>query len=158
VIAIPLTFLVSALEPLGPIEGHAATLTVLAWAVAYCAYSMLEEGRRRIALMTIGGLLGVLWGYLELRDAFGADISTFVVIAYFAVCGAVAIDQGRSRALGHLRQIGLGFSVLAALYAISAASDVQQIGLRVGSYLLVGAFLLGVAWWYRGDEAASPRG
>jgi uncharacterized membrane protein len=158
VIAIPLTFLIAALEPLGPIEGHAGTLTVLAWAVVYGAYSVLEQGPRRIGLMTIAGLLGVLWGYLELRDAFSADISTFVVIAYFAVCGAIAIEQGRSRAIGHLRQIGLGFSVLAALYAISAASDVQQIGLRVGSYLLVGAFLLGVAWWYRGDATAFPRG
>ena len=43
--------------------------------------------------------------------------------------------------------MGLGLAVAAALYAIVAASDVQLIGLRVGSYLLVGAFLLGVAWW-----------
>ncbi len=152
VIAIPLTFLMTALEPLGPIDGTAPPLAVFTWALAYGAYSLREHGRRRAALMTAGGLIGVLWGYLELRSAFSADISTFVVIAYFALCGAIAIDQGRSRGIGHLRQIGLGFSVLAALYAISAASDVQQIGLRVGSYLLVGAFLLGVAWWYRGDR------
>jgi uncharacterized membrane protein len=157
VLAIPLTFLVAALEPLGPIDGTAPPLVVLAWALAYGGYSLREHGRRRATLMTAGGLIGVLWGYLELRSAFSADISTFVVIAYFALCGAIAIGQGRSRGIGHLRQIGLGFSVLAALYAISAASDVQQIGLRVGSYLLVGAFLLGVAWWYRGDGATSSR-
>jgi uncharacterized membrane protein len=157
VAAIPMVFLFAALEPLGPIGDRAPALVVLAWALAYLAYALRMEGSRRLSLMTMGGLIGVFWGYLELRDAFSADISTFVVIAYFALCGAIAIEQGRARRIGHVRQIGLALSVLAALYAISAASDVQQIGLRVGSYLLVGAFLLGIAWWYRGDGPAAER-
>ena len=82
------------------------------------------------------------------------DVSTFALIAYYATCGVIAIQQGRVRGEGRLRQVGLSLAVLAALYAIIAASDVQQIGLRVGSYLLVGAFLLGVAWWYRGEGPA----
>jgi hypothetical protein len=96
--------------------------------------------------------LAFAWGYLELRRAFSPDISTFLLIAYLATCGVVTIYAGRVRNESGLRQVGLSLAVVAALYAISAASDVQQIGLRVGSYLLVGAFLLGVAWWYRGEQ------
>ncbi|MFI5246314.1 MAG: DUF2339 domain-containing protein, partial [Gemmatimonadales bacterium] len=92
-----------------------------------------------------------LWGVLELRRAFSADASTFLLIAYYASCGVFAIHQGRVRNEGRLRRVGLALAVLAALYAISAASGVEQIALRVGSYLLVGAFLLGVAWLYRGE-------
>ena len=47
-----------------------------------------------------------------------------------------------------LRQIGLGLSVMAALTAITQASSLI-IGWRVLSYLLAGAFLLGVAYSYR---------
>ncbi len=95
--------------------------------------------------------LGFIWGDLELRRAVSADVSTFLLIAYYASCGVLAIYQGRVRGERGLRQVGLSLSVLAALYAIGAASDVGQIGLRVGSYLLAGVFLLGVAWWYRGE-------
>jgi hypothetical protein len=104
--------------------------------------------------------LAFFWGHLELRCAFSADVSTFLLIAYYATCGVFAIQQGRVRGEGRLRQVGLSLSVLAALYAILAASNVQQIGLRVGSYLLVGVFLLGVAWWYRGEgrDFADPQG
>ncbi len=154
VAAMPMMFLFAALDPLGPLSGGVTGSVVFAWGFTYCAFSLRERGSRRAALMTMGGLLGVFWGYLELRDAFSADLSTFVLIAYFALCGVVAIQQGRERGIGHVRQIGLALAVFAALYAISAASDVQQIGLRVGSYLLAGAFLLGVAWWYRGAPHA----
>ena len=33
--------------------------------------------------------------------------------------------------------------------ALAEASALATVGLRVGSYLLVGGFLLGVGWWYR---------
>jgi hypothetical protein len=95
--------------------------------------------------------LGFIWGHLELRRAFSADASTFALIAYYASCGVLAIYQGRVRSERSLRQVGLSLAVLAALYAIGAASGVEQIGLRVGSYLLAGVFMLGVAWWYRGE-------
>lgn len=114
-------------------------------------------GRERAGALA-AAVLGFVWGYLELRRAFSADISTFLLIAYLATWGVVTIYVGRARNEGRLRQLGLGLSVLAALYAIVAASDVQQIGLRVGSYLLVGAFLLGVAWWYRGEQSPAAQG
>jgi hypothetical protein len=42
----------------------------------------------------------------------------------------------------------LALAIFAALKAIAEASSLV-IGLRVGSYLLAGAFLLAVAYWYR---------
>jgi hypothetical protein len=111
-----------------------------------------EERERDDVGVLAASTLAFLWGHLELRRAFSADASTFLLIAYYASCGVLAIHQGRVRDEGRLRQVGLALAVLAALYAISAASGVEQIGLRVGSYLLVGAFLLGVAWLYRGDR------
>ncbi|MFI5232727.1 MAG: DUF2339 domain-containing protein [Gemmatimonadales bacterium] len=108
-------------------------------------------GRGRVGAL-LASALAFIWGDLELRRAFSADVSTFLLIAWYASCGVLAIHQGRTRGEGGLRQAGLALSVVAALYAISAASGVGQIGLRVGSYLLVGAFLLGVAWWYRGAQ------
>ncbi len=110
-----------------------------------------EEFERDHVGVLAASALAFLWGYLELRRAFSADVSTFLLIAYYATCGVLAVHQGRVRGNGRLRQVGLSLAVLAALYAISEASNVQQIGLRVGSYLLVGVFLLGVAWWYRGE-------
>jgi len=113
-----------------------------------------EFERDRVAVLA-ASVPGFLWGHLELRRAFSADVSTFLLVAFYASCGVLAIHQGRVRGEGRLRQVGLALAVLAALYAIVAASSVQEIGLRVGSYLLVGAFLLGVAWWYRGDGRAA---
>jgi uncharacterized membrane protein len=109
---------------------------------------VFEPGRVGAA---VASTLGFIWGHLELRRAFSADASTFALIAYYASCGVLAIYQGRERNERGLRQVGLTLAVLAALYAIGAASGVEQIGLRVGSYLLAGVFLLGVAWWYRGE-------
>ena len=110
-----------------------------------------EFARDRIALL-VSGALAFLWGHFELRRAFSADASTFLLIVYYASCGVLSIRAGRRAGERRLRQVGLALAVLAALFAIVKAAGVQQIGLRVGSYLLVGAFLLGVAWWYFGEE------
>ncbi len=267
VVLVPGIFLVAALEPLRPIAGAVVGSVVLAWALAYAASSLFEQGIRRGVLITASGIAGIgaipllldrtpgavapalaayavllavvakqekqpavllavgaalltgfsiaashvaflsgytttpflsidslgmasavgaafivsqigfpgnvspsgevverkhiaiaaaatlafIWGHLELRRAFSADASTFALIAYYASCGVLAIYQGRERGERALRQVGLSLAVLAALYAIGAASGVEQIGLRVGSYLLAGVFMLGVAWWYRGE-------
>jgi hypothetical protein len=109
-----------------------------------------EFARGRVGALA-ASVPAFVWGHLEFRHAFSADISTFLLIAYYASCGVFAIHRGRVLGEGRLRQVGLSLAALAALYAIVAASSVQEIGLRVGSYLLVGIFLLGVAWWYRGE-------
>ena len=110
-----------------------------------------EVVERKHMAIAATAALAFIWGDLELRRAFSADASTFALIAYYASCGVLAIYQGRERGERALRQVGLSLAVLAALYAIGAASGVEQIGLRVGSYLLAGVFMLGVAWWYRGE-------
>ena len=51
-------------------------------------------------------------------------------------------------------------AIYAALKAVVQASSLTLVGLRVGSYLLVGCFLLAVAYWYRATaepEVEPPR-
>ena len=45
---------------------------------------------------------------------------------------------------------------IAAFKAVARATDQPSIALRIGSYLVVGVFLLAVAYWYRaaGADAA----
>ena len=85
----------------------------------------------------------------ELARAYSADAATFLLIVYYAACGVLVLWRGRAVGSQHLRQTGLALSLWAAFVALAGASGVQQIALRVGSYLGVGGFLLGVAWWYR---------
>jgi uncharacterized membrane protein len=154
VVAVPGIFLIDALSPFNAVAGFVPESVVLTWALAYGLFALAENGRRRGILITLAAALVFACGYLELRRAFRADVLTFLTIAYLATWGVGTIYIGRVRSNSGLRQIGLSLAVVAALYAISAASDVQLIGLRVGSYLLVGAFLLGVGWWYRGEQPA----
>ena len=96
------------------------------------------------------------WGWLELARAVAPDVAAFLVIAYLAVVGVGLILLGRRRGLPGGRRIGLGLAILAALMAIGEASDFASVGLRVGSYLLVGGFLLAVAYWYRAAGDPEP--
>jgi hypothetical protein len=70
----------------------------------------------------------------------------------------VAIQFGRSRRVAAARQAGLALALYAAVKAIVQVSAIDPVGLRVGSYLLVGGFLLAVGFWYRaaGDRPAVP--
>lgn len=95
-----------------------------------------------------------VWWRTELARAFSADAATFLLVVYYALCGVLVLWRGRATGVRALRQTGLALSVFAALAALFSAFEVQNIALRVGSYLAVGAFLLGVAWWYR--EAVGP--
>ncbi len=97
-----------------------------------------------------------LWWRAELARAYSADAATFLLIVYHAACGVLVLWRGRAVGSQRLRQAGLALSLWAALTALSGASGVQQIALRVGSYLGVGGFLLAVAWWYR--EGQEPAG
>jgi len=93
-----------------------------------------------------------MWGNTELSRAYSDDISTFLLILYYAVVGVGAIVAGRARGIRILRQVGLALAIFAALKAIAEASSLE-IGFRVGSYLLAGVFLLAVAYWYRERES-----
>jgi len=90
-----------------------------------------------------------LWWRAELARAYSADAATFLLLVYYAASGVLVLWRGRVEASQLLRQTGLALSLWAAFVALAGDSGVQQIALRVGSYLGVGSFLLGVAWWYR---------
>ena len=63
------------------------------------------------------------------------------------------------RRVAGARQAGLLLALYAAVKALAQASNLDPVGLRVGSYLVVGAFLLAVGYWYRtaGDGRNDPR-
>ncbi|MEP7383937.1 MAG: DUF2339 domain-containing protein [Gemmatimonadota bacterium] len=103
----------------------------------------------RTVVRILGALLTFLWIHVELSHAVSFDVSTFLLVAYYAVTGILAIGIGRWRSIPLLRQLGLALSVFAAIKAMVETSSLS-IGWRVGGYLLAGAFLLGVAYWYRG--------
>ena len=98
-------------------------------------------------------LLAFAWGRAELGHLISFDIATFAVIIYYAAVGIALIWRGRALGAPLLRHAGLALAIWAALTALGRASDVDHIVWRVGSYLGVGAFLLGVAWWYRVESA-----
>jgi hypothetical protein len=93
-----------------------------------------------------------LWVRQELSGAVSSEVSTFLLIAYYAIAGVGAVFVGRVRAVPPVRHVGLAVAVYAALKAVAEAWGLG-IGLRVSSYLLAGAFLLAVAYWYRTPEA-----
>ena len=111
----------------------------------------------RTAVRLAGSAVTFLWGNTELSHAYSADIATFLLILYYAAVGVGAIFVGRARAIRILRQVGLALAIFAALKAIAEASSLA-IGLRVGSYLLAGLFLLAVAYWYRETDRESGMG
>jgi hypothetical protein len=108
----------------------------------------------RGAAVALTAAVAFLWGNAELAYAFSPDLATFLLIGYYAATGVAAILVGRRRTLAGARRVGLALAVFAALKALAQASGLSSVALRVGSYLLVGLFLLGVAYLYRatGDE------
>jgi len=118
------------------------------------AYGTLET---RTAVRLAGSVVAFMWGNTELARAYSADVSTFLLVLYYAVVGVAAIFIGRARAIRVLRHVGLGLAIFAALKAIAEASSLD-IGFRVGSYFLAGLFLLAVAYWYREREPATTPG
>ena len=104
-------------------------------------------GRR--AAWGAAGFLGFWWGHVELAQAFNRDASSFLLIFYYAACGVGLIGLGRKRSESALRHVGLVLALVAAAMAFFRAVGIDNVALRVGSYLAAGGFLLGVAWLYR---------
>ena len=107
------------------------------------------------AVLVAGGAL-FLWIRAELEHAIRPEVATFSLILYYAAVGIALIAIGRRRAIGELRLAGMGLALYAAAKAVAQASGLTTIGLRVGSYLLVGGFLLAVAYWYRAASIPPP--
>ena len=106
-----------------------------------------------IQAIVFGAVL-FLWPRAELQYAIRPEIATFLLILYYAAFGIVAIALGRRLRVSELRIGGISLALYAAGKAVVQAAGLTTIGLRVGSYLLVGGFLLAVAYWYR--AAAAP--
>ncbi len=134
----------------------------LSWVLLsfYAARHLTPNHRRGVDVSTtmvrlLGAIVAFAWVRQELARAVSPDVSAFLVIAWYAVSGVTAIFVGHARRIPLLRQLGLGLSVLAALTTITQAWSLA-IGWRVGSYLLAGAFLLGVAYSYRVTRPPPP--
>jgi uncharacterized membrane protein len=91
----------------------------------------------------------ILWGRMELGTAFTPDVSTFLLVAYYAACGVASIVVGRQLGIQRLRLAGLALAIYAAVKAVMEASEMTDLGLRVGAYGAVGVFLLGAGYLYR---------
>jgi hypothetical protein len=152
--------------PFLTVESLGALACAAAWIVT--SYLMRElvgaESDRRLTpagLVRLGAaLVTFLWGREELARAYSPDASVLLLIVYYAVAGLALIFIGRVRNSPNLRRAGLALAIYAALKAVFEASELE-IGFRVGSYLLAGVFLLGVAYWYRlasADAKAAPPG
>jgi hypothetical protein len=128
----------------------------LGWAVADTDWPHALPPRERGLIAALGLIAAFLWGRAELAEAWSGDISTFLLIIYFAATGVAAIFVGRRRGLLDLRRVGLGLAIYGALKAVVQAYELGAVGLRVGSFLLVGVFLLAVAYWYSGARSAAP--
>lgn len=98
------------------------------------------------------------WVRQELSGAVSSEVSTFLLIVYYAAFGVGAVFVGRARLNPPLRHAGLAVATYAAIKAVVQASHLA-VALRIGSYLLAGAFLLAVAYWYREvQELRDPAG
>ncbi|HEX6599499.1 MAG TPA: DUF2339 domain-containing protein [Gemmatimonadaceae bacterium] len=127
-----------------------ATLGIAAagWVLARGRGAPTQWADRAVRL---GALVGfaVLWGRMEMAEAFSRDLATFLLIAYYAACGVASIVIGRRLGIQRLRVGGLVLAIYAALKAVMHASDISGILLRVAAYGAVGVFLLGAGYGYR---------
>jgi uncharacterized membrane protein len=131
-----------------------AAWLVVSWNASRAEFLDATPGtlEARTLVRLAGSVVTFMWGDTELARVYTPDVSTFLLVLYYAIVGVTAIFVGRSRGIRVLRHVGLGLAIFAALKAIAQASSLE-IGLRVGSYLLAGLFLLAVAYWYRERES-----
>ena len=131
-----------------------ATLGIAAagWVLARGRGAPTQWADRAVRLGTLIGF-AVLWGRMEMAEAFSRDLATFLLIAYYAACGVASIVIGRRLGIQRLRVGGLALAIYAALKAVMHASDISGILLRVAAYGAVGVFLLGAGYGYRERKA-----
>ena len=151
-------------QPFATSESAVMLVVVVAtWALAWSTSQLArEEGSLESANLAAAAtpLVAFVWGRTELARAFSQETATFLLIVYYATSGTVALLAGRRTGRTVMRRAGLGLAIFAALKALGQASSLSMVALRIGSYLLVGCFLLAVAYWYRagsrGPEEPSP--
>jgi hypothetical protein len=89
------------------------------------------------------------WGFLELGMSFSKSTSTLLLVVYFAACAVAGVALGHRRHSAGARRTGLALALLAAGTAVYGATSFFVVGMRVLAYLVISAFLLGIAYWYR---------
>ncbi|HVB30606.1 MAG TPA: DUF2339 domain-containing protein [Gemmatimonadaceae bacterium] len=90
-----------------------------------------------------------LWAHQELAAAVSAATASLALVSLEAGTAVLAVGIGRARDARWLRRAGLLLAVVAAVRALAAARTVPSVGVRIASYLVASAFLLGIAYWYR---------
>ena len=128
--------------PFGSAESAVALLVAAGLA---CAAFRARSGPVRAAAW----IVAFLWVQQELAFAMSPSVSTLLLVSWYAVASVACVGFGRARAVPRLRHVGLGLGVVAALLALKAAWGLPSTGARIGAYLVVSVFLLGIAWWYR---------
>ncbi len=96
-----------------------------------------------------------LWVHQELAAAVSAATATLALVSLEAGTAVLAVGIGRARDARWLRRAGLLLAVVAAMRALAAARTVPSVSVRIASYLVASAFLLGIAYWYRRRGAGS---
>jgi len=114
-------------------------------------------GGRSVRLGVLIGFL-IVWGRMEVAQAYNPDLAGFLLTSYYAGCGVASIVAGRRLDIGRLRVVGLGLALYAAFKAVVEVTDIGSVGLRVGSYAAVGMFLLGAGYLYRESGGRLERG
>lgn len=120
----------------------AAALVVL---FAWVACLRLPGSAARLGL----GAFLLVWVHQELAWAVRPAVATLLLVSWYAVGSVAAVGAGRSLGIPRLRHVGLCLGVVAALLALKAAWALDNPAARIGAYLVVSVFLLGIAWWYR---------
>ena len=128
--------------PFGTRQSAAAFVVALGWFAI--ARLFRTSTARWIALA-----YGFLWINQELAFAASPSTSTLLLVTWYAATGVGCVGFGRARAAPRLRHVGLGLGIIAAALAFKAAWGLPSTAARIGAYLVVSVFLLGIAWWYR---------
>jgi len=129
-----------------------AGLAAAGWVLGRGRGAPSEWADRAVRLGTVIGF-AIVWGRMEVAEAFSRDLATFLLIAYYAACGVASIVIGRRLSIQRLRVGGLVLAIYAALKAVMHASDISGVLLRVAAYGAVGVFLLGAGYGYRERKA-----
>ena len=110
----------------------------------------VEFERRTLRAATLSPWVwAFIWVMSELALAFSPTASTLLLVTYFAATAVGCVTVGRSRSSSRIRQVGLGLAVVSAATAVYGANTYFDFGARIVAYLVISAFLLGIAYWYR---------
>ncbi len=159
--------------PFGTRESLAAAAVLAAWmliaaraaawtgslrgALAVDAARAERDGANvRAAAGTAPWVWAFIWVHHELAAAWSPSVATLLLVSLEAGVAVAAVGVGRARGVRALRQVGLALAIVAAVRALAAVDSVKSVSVRIASYLVASAFLLGIAYWYRRRGTDAP--